>query len=244
MRFLVLNCQHGQQHQSIIDFFHAHIRLVDVFILQEVSDKIRLFLETQWLILKGQWELWFASVATVEITLTDGMFFDTIDKDAGQRHGFLVGTCRIADKIYQLVNCHLSAYLYHSTRKAEIHHLIQKIKQTGSTILCGDFNTIRRDEIGKISTFLQKIGLINKSKHITATYNIGRIESPRGSSHSARRQHMFLYYLKYLVSWFEFKLDHIFASADLDISCQRIRSYVSDHYPLIGKIEEKLRLKD
>ncbi|MBP7885362.1 hypothetical protein KAZ93_04395 [Patescibacteria group bacterium] len=47
MRFLVLNCQHGQRHQSIIDFFHAHIRLVDVFILQEVSDKIRLFLETQ-----------------------------------------------------------------------------------------------------------------------------------------------------------------------------------------------------
>lgn len=243
MRFLVLNCQHGQRHQSIIDFFEHHIALIDVFILQEVSDKIRLFLEMQGLILKGEWELRFASLPSVEITLTEGMFFDAIDKDAWQRHGFLVGKCRIADKIYQLVNCHLSAYLYHSTRKAEIEHIIQKIKETWSTIFCGDLNTIRRDEIGKINTFLQKIWLINKSNHITSTYNIGRIESPRGSGHSRQRQHMFLYYLKYFVSWFEFKLDHIFTSADLDISCKRIRSYVSDHYPIIGKIEEQLKIK-
>lgn len=47
MRFLVLNCQHGQQYQSIIDFFMQHIQQVDVFVLQEVSDKIRSFLEKQ-----------------------------------------------------------------------------------------------------------------------------------------------------------------------------------------------------
>lgn len=188
--------------------------------------------------LRGQGELRFASLPTVEITLTESMFFPQADTDTKERHGFLVGSCRIANNVYQLVNCHLSAYLYHQTRKTEIHHVMQKLKQTGATILCGDFNTIWRDEIGKIRQFLQKIGLIDKSKHITATYNIGRIESPRGTSHPGKWQHMLLHYIKYLISWFEFKLDHIFASADLHISCQRLGSDVSDHYPLIGRIEE------